>query len=363
MNAPPKIKMARSRRGFTLLELLFVIGIICVLVALLLPATRRSREASRRMQCNNNLKQLGLAMHNYHDTFGTFPPAMLGTTLPDDPLESNVGRLSGMVSILPQLEQNALYEKITSPLDADGRRFPAGGPAPWIADYPPWKIELEALQCASAPRESSELGQTNYAFCIGDLAREVHQPAKRRGMFGGNLTSTIKDANDGTANTILLGEIANRVNRQILGDYITEATGEVLEKPAMSDTFRSKLDKDDYTDKWTLSKYGRGGRWADGSAGDSQFNTILPPNSPSCAVDGDEAVDGLYSLGSYHPGGAHIVLVDGSVRFIANGVDCGDLTQPTLTAEPMSGEAVASLYGVWGALGTASGGEPSINDF
>ncbi|MCC9606916.1 DUF1559 domain-containing protein [Blastopirellula sp. JC732] len=359
MNVLPAKKRPR---GFTLLELLVVIGIICLLIALLLPAVRRSCEASRRMACTNNMKRLGLAMHNYADTFGCFPPAMGGTNLGNDPEQSNVGRLSGMVCILPMLEQNALYEQITAPLDADDKLYPALGPAPWIADYPPWKIELDELTCPSAVREASELGQTNYAFCIGDLARDVHQPTRLRGMFGGNLTSTFKDAVDGTSNTILLGEIGNRSDNRIVGQYATMAPAEMLDDPSKSRQFRSKRDDERYSDDFPLSEFGRGGRWADGSAGDSQFNTILPPNSPSCAVGGREAADGLYSATGYHPGGVNVTRLDGSVRFISEQIDCGDLTKPTLTAAQMSNPLVGSPYGVWGALGTIDGGE-EVGDY
>jgi hypothetical protein len=106
-----------------------------------------------------------------------------------------------------------------------------------------------------------------------------------------------------------------------------------------------------------LGALGRGGCWADGAAGISLFNTVLPPNSPSCAVGGGPAFDGIFSAGSEHPRGTVIAMCDGSAHFVTDEVDAGDATQPTLTPQQMSNGTAACPYGLWGALGTASGGE------
>ncbi|UUO06521.1 DUF1559 domain-containing protein [Blastopirellula sp. J2-11] len=349
-------------RGFTLLELLVVIGIICLLIALLLPATRRAGGAARRATCANNLKQLGLALHNYHDTYGHFPAAAGGTDSADDPLQGNANRLSGMVALLPFIEQNALYDQITAPLNVGETLYPAMGPAPWIADYPPWKIELNALECPSAIRDSVEFGQTNYAFCIGDLARDINQPAVSRGVFAGRRTTRLKEITDGISNTIMLGEIGTPHDRLVIGQFATEQSLGILETPRFCFKTVSSWDPKYYDNTVPLSTLGRGGRWADGSPGDSLINTILPPNSPSCAVGGRDAADGLYTVSSYHSGGVQVLLADAAVRFIAETIDAGDLTQPTLTPQQMTEPGVASPYGVWGALGTIDGGE-TIGDY
>lgn len=352
--------MPESRRPlgtFTLVHLFVLIGVICLVLAFVVPAIQQAREAARQMSCHNNMRALGLTLHNYHDTFRHLPAVLGGTNLPGGPLASNLGRRSGMVELIPYIEASPLYSQIEDRLTTAKATYPPHGPAPWIADYPPWRLKHDSFKCPSAEWEPSELGQTNYAFCIGDLARDIHQPAKLRGVFGGGLTCSFDDVTDGVSNTILMGEIGTRQGRAIVGQYAINVSADILDNPSLHTQYRAAPQSGQYAKVFSLSKYGRGGRWADGSAGDSQFNTILPPNSPSCAVDGDEAVDGLYSLGSFHSGGAHIVLADGSVRFVANGVDCGDLTQPTLTTEQMSGEAVASPYGVWGALGTMASGE------
>ncbi|MEM6363912.1 MAG: DUF1559 domain-containing protein, partial [Planctomycetota bacterium] len=133
----------RTPRGFTLVELLVVIAIIGVLVGLLLPAVQAAREAARRMSCSNNFKQIGLALHNYHDTFKSMPGQMAGSfgfnsieqtdPTPSSTLTSNAGRLGWLPPLLPFMEQQALWEQISNPLDrgpADPP-WPPMGPAPW----------------------------------------------------------------------------------------------------------------------------------------------------------------------------------------------------------------------------------------
>ncbi|EAQ82157.1 DUF1559 domain-containing protein [Blastopirellula marina] len=352
----------KLNRGFTLLELLFVIGIVVVLVGLLIPTCGTSRESARRAQCANNLKHIGLAVINYDSTWRCLPAAMGGTNSIEDPMQGNANRLSGMISLLPQLEQTALYDQISAPLNADGTLYPAMGPAPWIADYGPWTTQLEFLECPSAAPREGDFGQTNYAFCIGDMAREIHQPTVARGFFACSKYLRFSQITDGASNTIMVGEIGSIDDRLVVGQYAIKQPTSFLEDPSLCQKTRASWSKSNYDSNIMLSDLGRGGRWADGSAGDSLFNTVSPPNSPSCAVDGSEAVDGLYSTGSCHRGGAHVVLGSGAVRFLSQDIDAGDLTQPTLTPQQMSETKVASPYGVWGALGTRNGGE-TIGDY
>jgi prepilin-type N-terminal cleavage/methylation domain-containing protein len=156
-------------RGLTLVELLVVIAIIGVLVSLLLPAVQAAREAARRMQCGSNLKQLGLALHNYHDTYGTFPYRQGGTGQPapgeGGPGNGNAG--GGFIVLLPFFEQGPLYDQIA----ADGF-----GPRPWDANYAPWQVGISTLVCPSdqAPVTIHDAwygnheGRTNYNFSSGD---------------------------------------------------------------------------------------------------------------------------------------------------------------------------------------------------
>ena len=167
--------------GFTLIELLVVIAIIGVLVALLLPAVQQAREAARRVQCRNGLKQLGLALHNYHDAFNCFPYGRGGTGHPDgltsDPLTNNYTRASGFILLLPYLDQGPLWNTITSTQTYGSITFQPGGPRPIGAtttspafEYPPFMATIPALICPSSDAITTNKygGQTNFAFCWGD---------------------------------------------------------------------------------------------------------------------------------------------------------------------------------------------------
>lgn len=182
----------RHRPAFTLVELLVVIAIIGVLVGLLLPAVQAAREAARRMSCSNNVKQLGLAIHNYHAAYNQLPTHMSGT-MPQtfnaagngNPLGNstrapghNLSRLSIFVALLPFFEQQALWEQISQPsADPDGRRFSAMGPNSErrLNDhnshgfYAPWLTNVPTLRCPSDPGIGlPSQGRSNYSACLGD---------------------------------------------------------------------------------------------------------------------------------------------------------------------------------------------------
>jgi prepilin-type N-terminal cleavage/methylation domain-containing protein/prepilin-type processing-associated H-X9-DG protein len=355
-NAPP----ARTRcHAFTLLELIVVITVICIILALLLPAVRVSGEAARRMSCANNLKQLGLALHNYHSLHRHFPPAMGGTGAGLSDLDGNANRLNGLVALLPFLEQQQLWEAVSTPMQVNALMYPAMGPAPWIAAYPPWQQSIPTLQCASGQRDATGFGGTNFAFCIGDMALQIHQPTVLRGAFACGMTSKLDDMIDGTSNTIAMAEVGSQSGRSIIGQFVSFHPVGVLQNPSIC---LMTVDSTRYAATLPLGAQGRGGRWSDGAAGYGIVNTILPPNSPSCAVAGADAVDGLYSAGSTHPGGAHVLMVDGAVTFISESIDCGDLKQPTPSPQQLSGSPGPSPYGVWGALGTRAGDERVVTD-
>ncbi len=349
------------RDGFTLKELFVVIFIIAALLFCLIPFGRRcAREAARRMQCNNHLKQLGLALHNYHDTFGRFPMSTGGTGL-----GGNESRRSGLVALLPFIEESSLYDQIMDPAGFEG--FSPGGPAPWETLYTPWQTRIDTYICPSVPSTETDFQPTNYTFCIGDVSQNLHDLPKLRGAFAPGKFSQFKDMTDGASNTIAMAEMGTKWNRQLMGQYAIELPPNVLSDPAIA--FRTTDSaREHYLSKVELHPLGRGYNWADGGAGPQLVNTILPPNSPSCAVGGEEAVDGIYSAGSYHPGGCHVLLCDGSVRFISEEIDAGNpsASPPSpdaLAAAPSENEdeptatAVPSPFGVWGALGTSNGRE------
>ncbi len=214
---PNMVKSVHSRKsGFTLIELLVVIAIIAILIALLLPAVQQAREAARRTQCKNNLKQLGLALHNYHDVFGRFTFKKGGTARPLAPCHTgNAERLSGFVGLLPYFDQAPLYNQIsaggapaTSTCSASvvGQPVAAGGPCGWCA-WSVWDVTIPGMLCPTDPRATT-VREHNYAFCMGDQMTATNAANRAdRGVFGGQRQCiTIAQIVDGTSNTIAMSE-------------------------------------------------------------------------------------------------------------------------------------------------------------
>ncbi|MBA2114670.1 DUF1559 domain-containing protein [Bremerella alba] len=336
-----------TRSGFSLKELLVVIVIISAGLFLLLPSLHQGRGQARRAICQGHLKQMVLALHNFHDTYGHLPSAMGGTGV-----GGNEGRLSGMVELLPMIEQSALYEVIQRGDPAAG--IPPGGPVPWDRSYPPWQTRQQYLQCPSAEDGAQDFQSTNYAFCIGDVAADIHQLPKLRGAFAPGLKATFDDILDGMSNTIALAEIGTVQQRDVQGQYAIDLPASILSDPAIGLQTLS-VNQQTYRNDVSLHKYGRGYNWVDGAAGPGLVNTILPPNGPSCAVGGKGPVDGIYSAGSYHPGGVNVAFCDGSVHFITDDIDCGNVSAAPPTAQAYDQQSIASPFGLWGAMGTIDG--------
>ncbi|WP_166823418.1 DUF1559 domain-containing protein [Thalassoroseus pseudoceratinae] len=315
------------RRGFTLIELLVVIAIIAILIALLLPAVQQAREAARRTQCKNNLKQLGLALHNHHDVHGNFPSRQ------GSPAGTH-SRLSGMLDLLPFLEQNNLFDDI----------FATNPPEPWNGSFAPWQNEIPALLCPSSPEHPAggAIGDHNYHFCSGDS--HVTNTANPRGVFGDDSYLAMRDVTDGTTNTIAMGERAfPRAGKDI--NYTAVGSNHTVpaDCAATYDTTTRQYTGTAHT--WS------GRRWNDGGAGFSAINTCLPPNSPQCAHNNHDAQNGYYTASSEHAGGVQVVMVDGSVQFVSENIDAGN------QGASSSGLSGVSPYGVWGAMGTRNGSE------
>ena len=346
---------SERREAFTLVELLVVIAIIGILVALLLPAVQAAREAARRSQCMNNLRQLGIALHNYHDVSRSLPFRQGGSGGGGD-FESTGDRMSGLVSLLPFLEQGPLYDQISSPSNFEGIDFPAFGPRPWIGEYHPWRTEIGGFLCPSdgggRRKEDWETGRTNYVFSVGDWMPWAHDDHPGRGPFGYQQTFNFASITDGTSNTIAMSERAIGVDSRAIRGGVVINYEAVTDWPpnanpqicmAMQGVGGFYIDGQDYRD-WS------GRRWADGAIAFTSMNTVLPPNAPSCfegTWDGNRA---LLPPTSYHPGGVNVLLLDGSVRFMTETVDTGNLSSGAREGGP-------SPYGVWGALGSRSGGE------
>ena len=347
-----------DRMAFTLLELLVVIVLIGILLAMFFPSGRRVRLAARRANCMNNLRQLSLAALNYEATHNALPPAIGMPEWHDGPAGENANRLSGLVHLLPYLEQASLYDSISqssSHNDVDYQEF---GAAPWDRDFPAWKIQLPAFSCASANSGPGDFGWTSYAFSIGDQARNIHQIGLTRGPCGTSKGRTLQLIADGTSSTILFAELgASDQQKHLVSQYLANQPDRFLDNPNQFADRYTASERNRYPDSAPLAPLGRGRCWADGAGGVSMVNTILPPNSPNFAVDGEIAADGIYSAGSFHHGGVQVAFADGSVHFIDEDIDAGNESAPTPTAAQMAQPGFASPYGVWGALGTSAGAE------
>lgn len=212
--------ITRRKRGFTLIELLVVIAIIAILIALLLPAIQQAREAARRTQCKNNLKQLGIALHNYHDVYKIFPYMEGGTEGIAVSTANNNASLSGLVSLLPMMEQSVIYNDIKEGRDRDGDpagvTYAAGGPVPWDTAFDPYRAQVPGLLCPSDVKITGggNFGRNNYRFNIGTYSRNNHSSAAARGwgtneingLFGRQTGFGIDDCIDGTSQTLMMAE-------------------------------------------------------------------------------------------------------------------------------------------------------------
>ncbi|WP_037198212.1 DUF1559 domain-containing protein [Rhodopirellula baltica] len=408
----PSRRCDSGRFAFTLVELLVVIAIIGVLVALLLPAVQSAREAARRMSCGNNMKQIGLGLHNYHAAFNQLPIHGVG---PTDENDNTAGRgsandgtgftrmeLTYLVGLLPYVEQQSIWSMISNPLiEADGDIWPAFGPRPWTIQYPPWATEIPTYRCPSDPGFGLPgLGRTNYAACTGDGFYEAEHgvtvwntSANRweynerlamqraqcglRGAFVPRKSMRFRDFTDGLSNTIAVGEIAtgldDRDNRTI---GFTNAKGgffQIANNPkrcfdlGFIDPERPNFWTEDARVYAPVSQ--RGLRWADFHTLQSQFNTILGPNSEVCLV-GHSDTYGIAPPSSYHIGGVHVAMSDGAVKFITDSIEAGNSRVPCVYCKALSGQTDSptaagseSPYGLWGSLGTRAAREIINGEF
>ncbi|MEZ6130998.1 MAG: DUF1559 domain-containing protein [Planctomycetaceae bacterium] len=323
--------MKKRRDAFTLIELLVVIAIIAILIALLLPAVQQAREAARRTQCKNNLKQYGLALHNYHDTYNMFPSAGVryNNTGGDGGCCSGSPRIGWQVRILPFADQAPLYNGINmSSADAPNDFYPAGQTVKRFRQY-----QVPYALCPSDPDAATRdvnWAQSNYSGSLGSQSTpsnggapcEPYQqfaeplpngnsghgnsnnPLNISGMFSRmGMTVGLQSVTDGTSNTILVGEI--------------------------------RPDCHDHTGGW----------WAQNGMGNAHASTVVPINNltscPECVNNPGLASHQACSATGYgnnvgramqnwnfswgfrsrHVGGAQFLLGDGSVRFLSENID------------------------------------------
>ena len=306
------------RSAFTLIELLVVIAIIAILIGLLLSAVQKVRAVAARLSCGNNLKQLGLALHSYHGTFGSFPAA------------TNVGTYGGPnIHLLPYLELDAIYRLIPNP-----DTTPSFGA--WCAHKP----RIFLCPADTEWGRSATFGYSNYRFNAGSWMKLRGWD----GVFGMRISSylpanawpvTLTNITDGTSNTAAIAEGCNTAQsgpNNKLADCF-EAN------PAATSTTLAGARAQLLALDWQAATLaggswrGRGYTWDEGSTWRGLYNHLLPPNNP-CWRSQDYGYM-VAPATSRHTGGVNICMADGSVRFVSDSVDPD----------------------AWLAAGTRSGGE------
>ena len=320
---------ARLRHsGFTLIELLVVIAIIGVLIGLLLPAVQSAREAARRMQCSNNLKQLGLGLHNYESTNGVLPPALVLSGAGNAVTWFGGWGVHGR--ILPFMEQGPLFDAINFASHYETpQNLTVSGQVVSLFICPS-EVNQEPL----VEEEDGlilRFGPTNYGFNRGDwYVWGGFNAPENRGAFTVNRSRALADVRDGLSNSILAAEV------KTYQPYYRDCGGlaNVNDPSAAYPTNADPLA--------LVPEYAVGcgelheghTEWPDGQVNQSGFTTAWPPNTKINA--GDPAIDldingqreknggptfAAFNSRSYHPGGVNVLLGDGSVRFIKESVD------------------------------------------
>ncbi|MBI2481882.1 MAG: DUF1559 domain-containing protein [Planctomycetia bacterium] len=324
MNA--RSKFSNVPKGFTLVELLVVIAIIGILVALLLPAVQAAREAARRMQCGNNLKQIGLALHNYHDTYKTLPMSWwieYPPAFPNKPMNGSVWS----VDILPFVEQQPLFDQLNHNVLSCNQTGPAGA-----ANVALIQTLLPAFVCPSAPGGANRIydgavpagalpglpaltwraAPSDYSASSG--VRGVYAnltyvpptypsvPGNRDGSLQAGKRGRLADVTDGTSNSFMIGERTggNQIyEKRMINAALTTVAGGALVKS-------------------------NGGGWGDMLSGEHWLQGSLcsgltpPPGGGPCAINiTNSRGNGFHG---FHPGGCQFAMADASLQFISQTV-------------------------------------------
>jgi prepilin-type N-terminal cleavage/methylation domain-containing protein/prepilin-type processing-associated H-X9-DG protein len=312
-----------GRLGFTLVELLVVIAIIGVLVALLLPAVQSAREAARRTQCQNQLKQLGLALHNFES---------INKRLPHGSEDTRIWGPSAHTRLLPVLEQTNVESQFTFNYAQGSARDATVSGAALELHEAAAMARPKVFHCPSEMNTFKGLiyGFTNYHTNWGSWVRIQNRWDGPFGTYFVPYTNgppridavRLAEVSDGTSNTLAFGEVANGVGSDPkMRDPRRDCY--LATRPSNPDPVivRNQLLAMDWRTAGTLSGWNwRGYPWREGSIWRNGFNTLLPPNKP-CFRPGSEWWELVTPASSYHPGGANVCMVDGSVRFVPDNID------------------------------------------
>jgi prepilin-type N-terminal cleavage/methylation domain-containing protein/prepilin-type processing-associated H-X9-DG protein len=333
--------MHGKRAGFTLIELLVVIAIIAVLIALLLPAVQAAREAARRMQCTNGMKQIGLAMHNYQSAFDVFPPTGSVDVNGNATGSGAVPQTASIhLRLLNYLEHEVIYNAYNFKLGD----VLAGSSVP--ANTTVMTTNIAGYLCPSDPNPGNTgnlaggftvpVTCINYAINAG--TNRQYSGGIVNGVawwLGGNASYgnrvTLATVTDGTTNTAAFSEwVKGKSGQNAPGKNLVYSISKYSNGSSQNDynlCISSTTALWDYKGEyWTLQDTGRGG----------PYYHVMTPNKQGCATSSAFGnVDSFIGPGSFHPGGANLLLLDGSVRFIKDGVNLS----------------------TWNALGTRAGGE------
>ncbi|MDD3469867.1 MAG: DUF1559 domain-containing protein [Thermoguttaceae bacterium] len=352
----------QRKKGFTLVELLVVIAIIGILIALLLPAVQAAREAARRSQCTNNLKQLVLAIHGYHDTYKSFPGFGFG----------GYGNCTAFVGILPNIEQKARYEQIYQYVGQD-----SGNVYQSPYNNQTWWHGRIAGFCCPSDGQTTKDDTTrpipaNYCFSDADfILQDYGRPGNNRSPFGmGTRTDAwgaswgagdgrgFASVTDGLSNTVAMSERA--ASPGMTGSEYNNIRGGYAEidgwnsKPAQC--MAKKGPNNGYA-VGTKTHGGAGDNFGYYTLNNAIFQTILPPNGPSCSNGTTTSTHAPAT--SFHSGGVNVGMCDGSVRFVSDSVSTATAGTQGLGEwfKYVGWSSGESTFGVWGAMGTMSGGE------
>jgi prepilin-type N-terminal cleavage/methylation domain-containing protein/prepilin-type processing-associated H-X9-DG protein len=368
---------SQTRRGFTLIELLVVIAIIAILISLLLPAVQSAREAARRAQCINNLKQIGLGMHNYHTANGSFP--LGGTVAPaySNTYTTQWGTWSAHALMLGYMEQQPLYNA------ANFSWATVMGPG-WPINYTVSQSQVSIFLCPSdnlapspVPRDSgSPIGWNQWSGRLNNYFASVGTTTAYQGALDttGVFTQAghvygVRQVIDGTSNTIAFAEALvgpdsgfyqTKLSEGIfrIGTNVSPSSSaggsslyDVSTNPTAvlkdMQTCQLAAEKLPGSGQGSINEDDKGARWSPDDGGFSLINTVVPPSSPQysfacCAFQLYYGCDdgAFENVNSMHPGGANVLFADGSVHFIKSSI----------------------AIKTWWALGTKAGGEVISSD-